>query len=149
MKQFPITRKQVSESLDDMTPRQVQFYSEQGLLPDLEQSVGRGQARKYSLKDLIALAVINELANYGMTVGKLQAIMNTWYSVHREWWDKPSAKGFLVVYGGEGSQMAVDFLPTWSAKAVDWEGYQSAVVLNFSTLLSAIGINFPGKGNQV
>jgi DNA-binding transcriptional MerR regulator len=141
MKKESWTRKETAELLDKMPARTVQFYSEQpGLLPDLERYVGRGKVRKYSRNDLVTLKVIKELVFYGMTVGKISAIFNTWRSLYQDWWDKDDKEeGFLIVHRllGEREGIAVEFR---HESKLDWQGVRSALVIDIGRLLAELEI---------
>lgn len=63
-------RKQVEE-MTGLPARRIHFYTDQGLLPAVEKSTGRGIERKYSKDDVFRLAIIREMAELGLA---LQAI---------------------------------------------------------------------------
>jgi len=141
------TRKEIRERLG-MPDRQIQFYSEARLLPDLKERTGKGRPRRYSRRDIIALMVVAELfGGFGITLAKLEAIMDVWTSVYHEWWDeqlsKTNSRGYLLIYADRSSErerMAVEFVPTWTAKAINWQGYQSVVVLDVGALVQRVGL---------
>lgn len=141
------TRKKIRERLE-MPDRQIQFYSEANLLPDLNERTGRGKPRRYSRRDVIALLVVDELFNgYGTPLHKLQTILKTWNNVYSEWWDKQQSEtkteGYLVIYAdrlGEREGIAVEFLPKWTEMAINWQGYQSAVVLDIGAMVQRVGL---------
>lgn len=141
------TRKKIRERLE-MPDRQIQFYSEANLLPDLNERTGRGNPRRYSRRDVIALLVVDELFNgYGTPLHKLQAILKTWTSVYSEWWEKQQSEteteGYLVMYAdrlGEREGIAVEFLPKWTEMTINWQGYESAVVLDIGAMVRRVGL---------
>ena len=66
------TKKQVVE-ITGLTPRQVQFYTEQNVVfSSIAPGEGRGQNRRYSEKDLIDFCIIKQMAKWGMTVSLIR-----------------------------------------------------------------------------
>ena len=69
------TKKEVSK-ITGLNPRQVQFYTEQGVvIPAEDRGEGRGKARRYSMKNLADFALIQHLADFGVTVNKIRSLV--------------------------------------------------------------------------
>lgn len=68
-------KKKVSE-LTEMTPRTIQYYTDEGLLVPVENPSGRGVTRKYSKYNLFQLLVIRELAKHGHDLGTIKDILD-------------------------------------------------------------------------
>ncbi len=69
------TKKQIAERTQ-LTERQVQFYTEQGVItPGVDRSKGRGRPRRYSEWNLSQFFVIKELVFLGVTVGRVREII--------------------------------------------------------------------------
>ena len=67
------SKKQVSK-LSQLTPRQVQFYVEQGVVKaDVDQGSGRGKVRRFSTMEVFYFCIIKELFGFGMTVGAIRS----------------------------------------------------------------------------
>ena len=61
------TKKEISE-ISGLTPRLVQFYTEQGLiLPEKNTGEGRGNVRRFSRESLFDFLIIADLSKYGIT----------------------------------------------------------------------------------
>jgi DNA-binding transcriptional MerR regulator len=71
-----LTKSQIVET-SRLTLRQVQFYTEEGLVvPEIEKGEGRGKSRRYSWTNLVHFLLIKELVDHGMTLSKIRAILN-------------------------------------------------------------------------
>jgi len=65
------TKKQISE-ISGLTPRLVQFYTEEGLiLPKKNSGQGRGNVRRFSRRSLFDFLIVAELAKYGVTKARI------------------------------------------------------------------------------
>jgi DNA-binding transcriptional MerR regulator len=74
-KKTSYTKKRISE-LTGMTQRQVQFYTEQGVVtPEIDQGEGRGKTRLYSEHNFVQFMIIKGLTELGMTIGKIKPIL--------------------------------------------------------------------------
>jgi DNA-binding transcriptional MerR regulator len=67
-------KNQISER-SGLTLRQVQFYTEEGLVAPEGMGEGRGKFRKYSFGNLFDFLVIKELVNHGVTIKKIESIL--------------------------------------------------------------------------
>ena len=68
------TKKKVAE-LTGLTPRQVQFYTEEGVVePDPGSGKGRGSVRTYSRENVIVFLIIKELADVKAGLGFLKKL---------------------------------------------------------------------------
>jgi hypothetical protein len=68
------TKKEISQRTG-LTLRQVQFYTEEGLIVPEGMGEGRGRFRKYSIGNLIDFLVIKELVNHGVTIKKIESVI--------------------------------------------------------------------------
>ena len=67
------TNKQIAK-ITGLTPRAVLFYNQ--LVPSVGGSgVGRGNVRRYDLVGLFRFLIIKQLADYGITIGKMERIL--------------------------------------------------------------------------
>ena len=65
------TKKEISE-ISGLTPRLVQFYTEQGLiLPEKNTGEGRGNVRRFSRESLFDFLIIAELSKFGVTKARI------------------------------------------------------------------------------
>lgn len=72
MTKYGFNKKQVVE-ITGLTPRQVQFYTEQGaVFSSVDPGEGRGKSRLYSENDLIDFCIIKQMARWGMTIGVIR-----------------------------------------------------------------------------
>lgn len=69
------TKKQIVELIPSLTLRQVQFYTEEGVVTPLEAKPGTGNARLYSEENLREFAVIGHLAKLGMTISVIKKVI--------------------------------------------------------------------------
>lgn len=67
-------KKRVAE-ITGLTERQVQLYTEQGLIePEVDPGTGRGRRRLYSQDNLFQFGIVREFVGYGMPIGKLRFV---------------------------------------------------------------------------
>lgn len=66
------TKQQVA-AVTKLKPRQVQFYTEEGVVvPSVMEGKGRGKVRRYSDENLLEFLIIGECLGIGMTLNKLR-----------------------------------------------------------------------------
>lgn len=69
------TKKQIAETAG-LTPRQVQFYVEEGIItPDVDSGRGRGNVRKYSRKNLLEFMLVKTLSDYKIGISQIREIL--------------------------------------------------------------------------
>jgi len=152
-KDIELTSKEAAQ-LVSMTEAQLQFYTGQRLLPCIQDPhVGRGRSRTYGRADVLALAVLRELNKLSIGTSMMAAIMNTWRSEYRDWWEAQRkgepAKGILVIYRlrktghprerfttEEG--LAVKFFPDGNIGSREWGDEKTAIVVNIGALAEEI-----------
>ncbi len=81
------TKKQIVELIPTLTPRQVQFYTDEGVITPLETKSGRGNVRRYTKENLYEFAVVGYLAKIGITVSTIRNIIEL--------------KPFAFIFGGK------------------------------------------------
>lgn len=65
-------KKRIAE-LTGLTERQVQFYTEQGIVtPEIDPGEGRGSTRYYSDHNVAQFMIIKGLSDLGMTIGRIR-----------------------------------------------------------------------------
>jgi DNA-binding transcriptional MerR regulator len=139
------TKKRVSE-ITGLTPRQVQFYTEEGLVSPVESGGGRGRFRRYSKGNLLDLLVVQRLFSRGMTVGKIKSVIGFLHEFPfenmKEYYE--TAKTFLLIYTKDGREM-VEFKRIFAETQVLLyekdlaEKYgDSIVVINFGKLAGEV-----------
>lgn len=63
--------------------RQIQYWDEQGFIrPSIKRAMGKGSRRLYSFADLIKLRVAKNLADHGMTPGRIRACLRHLNRLH-------------------------------------------------------------------
>ena len=68
-------KKRIAE-ITKLTQRQVQFYTEQGVVtPEIDAGEGRGKTRLYSDRNLAQFLIIKGLTELGMTISKIRPII--------------------------------------------------------------------------
>ncbi|MCX5804306.1 MAG: MerR family transcriptional regulator [Proteobacteria bacterium] len=87
------TRKEAAE-ITGLPDRRVLFYTEQFVLPGLYTPVGRGTARKYSLKHLFYLSVVEELNSLGLSLTRIRAIILALHTETLDFSNAPEIKKF-------------------------------------------------------
>ena len=153
-KDLELTSKEAAQ-LVSISEAQLQFYAGQRLLPCIQDPhVGRGRSRTYGRADVLALAVLRELNKLSIGTSMMAAIMNTWRSEYRDWWEAQRkgepAKGILVIYRlrktghprerfttEEG--LAVEFFPDGNIGPGAWGDVKTAIVVNIGALAEEIG----------
>ena len=75
-------RKEV-ESLIGIPARRIQFYTENGLVPDVHKETGRGNERKYSRDDVFRLAVIQEMSDLGLGLATIKIFLRSDDSIQK------------------------------------------------------------------
>ena len=142
MKNKNWTAKQIAQTLK-MPLRQIQFYSEQqGLLPGLNQNVGRGKPREYTRKHLVGLIVIRELARLGMTISKLRDVVFQFYQLQDKWWDDENERFtdepfYILVYNSpEGEGFTFGHRSHGDKVTVAMQRHSSVIVINVGLLVT-------------
>jgi DNA-binding transcriptional MerR regulator len=138
------TKKQVAE-ITGLSPRLVQFYTEQGLIePSVSKGSGRGTFRRYSEVNLIEFGIIHQLASYGITLHIIKEIFEEGftrnepeydYYISQLWdrWENERLEGhFFVVYSKDGE--IVKYYPVKTSKGSIIENDKSANVLDYSLM---------------
>lgn len=69
------TRKEIVERIPSLTHRQIQFYTEEGVVKPVETKTGRGNARIYSEENLKEFAIIGHLAQLGMNISVIREVL--------------------------------------------------------------------------
>lgn len=69
------TKKQIAERIPALTPRAIQFYTDEEVVRPLQMKPGRGNARLYSEENLREFAVIGRLAKMGMTISVIRKVI--------------------------------------------------------------------------
>ena len=69
-----ITRKDVEE-ITRIPARRIQFYTDNGLVT-IDRETGKGRERRYSLRNVIELLIVAELAKHRIELNKIKQIMN-------------------------------------------------------------------------
>ena len=81
------TKKEVA-AISGLTYRNVQFYTEQGVVvPEVEAAGGRGKFRRYSNRDIVYFLIAGELGFYGMTVSDIKTatmVMSAWWNMRKK-----------------------------------------------------------------
>lgn len=140
------TRKQV-ENLLQMPGKAIQYYSDRGILQSFNMSVGKGVPRKYCKKDVVSLAFIKELSEYGLTVGKIVTVLFYFYQTDKLWWNQKREKlagdhfYFFIYRSIKGAKMRVK----WS-KEVDEVEYMflessSMLIVDLGGVLRGIDLS--------
>lgn len=140
------TKKQSADILD-ITPRTIQFYTDQGLIiPEISNPVGRGKTRRYSKRNLVEFMLVRELAKNGLTLEKIKNVMSevrkrsdedflnpdgTWESKRR----RDDAKLIIYDAGSEQPMIRVSWKKAVSLAAKD---YSSAIVVKIGHFFSKI-----------
>ncbi len=97
------TKKEVS-AITELNPRQVQFYTEQGVVtPAEDRGEGRGKTRRYSKKNLADFFVIKEMADFGVPVGIVRSLVShlSWgpiLNAAAEFKKDPAARHYLILF---------------------------------------------------
>jgi len=74
-KKSTYNKKTIAE-LSGLEERQVQFYTEQGVvLPEIDPGEGRGKTRLYSQHNLHQFLIIKGLVDFGMAISKIRSII--------------------------------------------------------------------------
>ncbi len=69
-------RKSLIAEKTGLTVRQLQFYTEQGVVtPEIDAGEGRGKSRRYSDHNLFQFSIIKGLVELGITIRKIKEIM--------------------------------------------------------------------------
>ncbi|HAR34794.1 MAG TPA: hypothetical protein DCR95_12120 [Desulfobacter sp.] len=69
-------KKRVAE-ITGLTERQIQFYTENGIVtPEVDPGMGRGKRRLYSHDNLFQFSIIKELTSFGIPISKLKFIFD-------------------------------------------------------------------------
>lgn len=142
------TKKQISD-ISGLSPRLVQFYTEEGLiLPEKNSGKGRGNIRQYSKKSLIDFLIIKELANYGITKTKMKAFLKyirinpyTASYLDHSLYNK-GVKIFLYLIVTKNNKLAVNYKMIVGAKNKtallsidDMDGYISCITIDFGRIV--------------
>jgi DNA-binding transcriptional MerR regulator len=77
------TKKEVAE-ITGLPYRNIQFYTEQGVVVPIENAGGRGKFRRYSSWNLVSFLIAGELSYYGMTVGEIKNIVQTFNKIWKK-----------------------------------------------------------------
>jgi DNA-binding transcriptional MerR regulator len=134
------TKKQVAEAIG-ISLRTVQFYTDDGLLiPEIANPSGRGTSRKYSRKNLVEFLIIKELAQYGLSLGKIKAIMEKARSskVANKWdpegtWVQ-NKRARLIIYGLGSEDMKIRMEDGYRIQLM-MDEYRAALVINIEDIL--------------
>lgn len=91
-------RKEVAK-LTNLSERRVLFYTEQGVLYEVERAVGRGYARQYSMIDIIDLTLIRHLDALGINLQMIKEVVFNFHQVKDKWWTKGrfTEEPFLII----------------------------------------------------
>jgi DNA-binding transcriptional MerR regulator len=74
------TKKQCAEK-SGLTLRQVQFFTESGLIETEATKGGTGNFRRYPPRGLMQSCIIKELTHYGMTMQTIKRILGTFNAI--------------------------------------------------------------------
>jgi len=99
------TKKEVA-AITGLTERQVQFYTEQGVItPDVDRGEGRGKSRRYSERNVTQFLVIKSLVDLGMTVSRIREVIEFMDApaVKKVWERSKKHDGDLVIKIYQGS----------------------------------------------
>lgn len=143
-----LTKSQIVET-SGLTLRQVQFYTEEGLvIPEVEKGEGRGKTRKYSWTNLAHFLLIKELVDHGMTISKIRGILDYVRSnetVNDYITKKMHQKGlkiFLIISKREDGKTIIYWrgIPNTQTASVlladsDLNEIKSAIIINYTKLL--------------
>jgi DNA-binding transcriptional MerR regulator len=138
------TKKQVAEAIG-ISLRTIQFYTDEGLLiPEIANPSGRGTSRKYSRKNLVEFLIIKELAKYGLSLGKIKAIMEKARSskVANLWdpdgkWAAKNKRDRLIIYGLGSEELKIR-MEDGDRILLTMDDYRAALVINIEDILIQI-----------
>ena len=110
-KQDGYIRKEASE-ITQIRARTIQYYTDRGFVnPDVFAAKGRGTTRRYSLKNLVELAIVKELSAHGYTLERIEKIMGDLRESRERldsYWDKandkPTETDLLLILLNPGSK---------------------------------------------
>ena len=88
------TKKQVV-NFTGLTDRQVQFYTEQGVVnPAIDSGAGRGKSRRYSKENIVDFCIIKKLIDWGVTVSQIKILIENFRSPGTHAIDGTSTSGY-------------------------------------------------------
>jgi len=64
------------EKMIGVPNRRIRFYTDQGIIQDIAPSQGRGYDRRYTEKDVLIFAVVNELSRVGVSLAQSKFIIH-------------------------------------------------------------------------
>lgn len=141
-----VTKKEITE-LTKLTPRQVQFYTEERVIrPEVDKGEGRGKVRRYSKNNVIEFLLVRELAKYNIALYTLKRIIEKvrkevlsnviWINERPEQKERVS----LIVY--DPGEKKIHFIirtdKTADKISVKMQGYSSALVIDITNLASQL-----------
>jgi DNA-binding transcriptional MerR regulator len=136
------TKKQVAE-ITGLSPRLVQFYTEQGLIePSVSKGSGRGTFRKYSEVNLIEFGVINQVASYGITIHIIKRIFDEGFNRNSSEyfiprllkdWDRERKNGYFLIVYASGGEIVKNYV-TKTSKGSTLENDVSSNILDYSLM---------------
>jgi DNA-binding transcriptional MerR regulator len=115
------TKSQVSK-ITGLTPRQVTFYTEEGLVHPLNMGAGPGIPRLYSKEDVQDLVLTRLLVKYGTRLDTIKTLLDKLKSM--------GIKGGIIVL--------VDDTDIYRLDDFQWDDYAGAIVVNMTKLFEPI-----------
>ncbi|MBA2881906.1 DNA-binding transcriptional MerR regulator [Desulfosalsimonas propionicica] len=139
------SRKKVSE-ITGIPDRRVLFYTEQpGILPEIEQKVGSGYAREYTLKDIIVLAFVRELNLCGFSLSRIKEFLFHIRDpeIESKWWNSAKAepvtdKPCNIIYYHDGRGGRTIGIRQTDQPAPLMNRHTSAIIISMTNIINDI-----------
>jgi DNA-binding transcriptional MerR regulator len=139
-------QKKITEKTG-LTPRQIQFYSEQGVVtPEVDLGEGRGKARVYSEHNMIQFLIIKNLADLGMPISKIKPFLRyiEQHPIIKQYEasaNKNTTGGYIKLFIADG-KLPVDWAITSDESeaqnilnAAEMVNYNECIVINFGRIV--------------
>ena len=136
-------RKQASK-ITQIPARTIQYYTDRGLvIPDVAAPTGRGTTRRYSLKNLVELALVKELTRQGFTLNKIEKVMLVATESLDEYWDRsndiPREPDLsLILFEPHAKRIGLHLCPREEIPLLDFLSKRSYSVISLAGLILSV-----------